>query len=128
MDSIRNTQSTANELLGSFGIWITTATHDQVLSSNQTDNNSQIPIGNITAPYLIITGGNQLLTNIKNEVYASMTEFGNTIPSEAGKLVVIVDSYTFSDAIMGGTFAEPTQRQRRIYDTEFYLFNEILLP
>jgi hypothetical protein len=126
MDSIRNSQSTANELLGSFGIWITTTTTDQVLSYNESENSSQIPIGNITSPYLTITGGNQLLTNNKNEVYATMTEFANTATGDVGRLLVVVDSYTFSDAVMGGTFTEPTERQRRIYDTEFFLFNEIL--
>jgi hypothetical protein len=127
MDSIRNPQSTANELLGNFGIWMTTATKDQVVLSNASDNTSQKPIGNITSPYLTITGGNQLLSNDNNEVYATMTEFMNTTTGEKGRLVVVVDSFTFSDAVMGGTFAEPTERQRQIYTTEFFLFQEVLL-
>ena len=127
MDSIRNPQSTANELLGNFGIWMTTATKDQVVLSNESDNTSQKPIGNITSPYLTITGGTQLFTNDNNEVYATMTDFMNTTTGDVGRLVVVVDSYTFSDAVMGGTFAEPTERQREIYDTEFFLFQEVLL-
>ena len=65
MDSIRNPQSTANELLGNFGIWMTMTTKDQVVLSNESDNTSQKPIGNITSPYLTITGGlNCYLTTI----------------------------------------------------------------
>ncbi len=128
MDSIKNPQSTANELLGNFGIWITTTMTDSVLFSNESENTSQIPIGNITSPYLTITGGDQLLTNDKNEVYAAFVEFNNTTTAEIGRLVVVVDSYTFTDAVMGGTFTEPTKRQRQFYDTEFFLFKEVLIP
>ncbi len=128
MDSIRNPESTANELIGNFGVWITTSTADQVLLSNESENASQMPIGNITSPYLTITGGTQLFANEKNEVYAAMTEFINTTTGDAGRLVVVVDSYTFSDAQMGGTFTEPTARQRQIYNTEFFLLNKILFP
>jgi hypothetical protein len=128
MDSIRNTQSTANELLGSFGVWITTSAADQELFSNESENSSQMPIGNITSPYLTITGGTQLLINDNNETYATMTEVVNPTTGDTGRLVVVVDSYTFCDALMGGTFTEPTEQQRRIYDTEFFLFSEILSP
>jgi hypothetical protein len=128
MDSIRNPQSTANELLGNFGIWITTTMTDSVLLSNESENTSQIPIGNMTSPYLTITGGDQLVTNDKNEVYAAFVEVNNTTTGEIGRLVVVVDSYTFTDAVMGGTFTEPTQRQRQFYNTEFFLFKELLIP
>jgi hypothetical protein len=128
MDSITNPQSTANELLGNFGIWITTSTADQVLLSNESENGSLMPRGNITFPYLIITGGTQLLINDKNEVYACSVEIQNITPGEQGRLIVVVDSSTFSDAQMGGTFAEPTNRQRQLYNTEFFLLNTILPP
>jgi len=128
MDSIRNPQSTANELLGSFGIWITTATVDQMLRSNESENTSQISVGNITSPYLTISGGDKLLTNDKNEVYATVIDFINTTSGDVGRLVVVVDSYTFSDALMGGTFTEPTEQQRHIYDTEFFFIRKVLSP
>jgi hypothetical protein len=76
---------------------------------------------------LTITGGDQLLTNDKNEVYAALVEFNNTPNGEIGRLVVVVDSYTFTDAVMGGTFTEPTKRQRQFYNTEFFLFKELLI-
>jgi hypothetical protein len=126
MDSVTNTESTANELIGNFGIWITTNIDDQYLFFNRSDNSSQMSVGNITSPYITITGGNQILTNNKNEIYASMTEFINETSGDVGKLIVVVDSYTFSDAVMGGTFTEPTEQQRQIYTTEFFLFNEVL--
>jgi hypothetical protein len=127
LDSIRNIQSTANDLLGSFGIWITTATNDQMVLFNESENRSQRNIGNMSSPYLTITGGSKLLTNEKNELTATMTEFKNITTGVTGKLVVAVDSYTFCDAVMGGVFTEPNQPQRRIYNTEFFLFKEILL-
>jgi hypothetical protein len=128
MDSIRNPQSTANELLGSFGIWITTTTVDHMLLSNESENTSQISVGNITSPSLIITGGDTLLTNDKNETYATVIDFLNTTTGDVGRLVVVVDSYSFSDALMGGTFTEPTEQQRHIYDTEFFLLRKVLSP
>ena len=85
-----------------------------------------MPIGNITSPYLAITGGTRMFIAGNNETYASMTEVLNATTGDAGRLVVVVDSYTFCDALMGGTFTEPTEQQRRIYDTEFFLFSEIL--
>jgi hypothetical protein len=126
MDSIRNPQSTANELLGSFGVWITTTTVDQMLFSNESENTSQISVGNITSPFLTITGGDELLTNDKNNVYATAIDFVNTTTGDNGRLVVVVDSYTFSDASMGGTFTEPTEQQRHLYDTEFFLIRKVL--
>jgi hypothetical protein len=128
MDSIRNPSSTANDLLGNFGIWITTMTADQVLLSNESQNTSQLSIGNLSTPYLTITGGETLLTNDKNEIYATLAEMKNTSTSDRGKLIVVVDSYSFSDALMGGTFSEPTSRQQQIYETEFFLFQQILSP
>ncbi|HUS99420.1 MAG TPA: DUF4350 domain-containing protein [Candidatus Thermoplasmatota archaeon] len=126
MDSITNTKSTANELIGNFGIWITTNIDDQYLYFNRSENSSQMSVGNMTIPYITITGGNQILTNNKNEIYASMTEFMNKTTGDVGKLVVVVDSYAFSDAVMGGTFTEPTEQQHQIFTTEFFLFNEVL--
>ena len=127
MDSIKNPSSTANDLLGSFGMWITTSTADKVLLFNESENMSQMLIGNLTPPYLTITGGDPLLTNENNESYASMTEIINSTTGAVGRLVAVVDSYAFSDALMGGTFTEPTQRQKQIYNTEFFLFQQILL-
>ena len=127
MDSILNSDSTANELIGNFGIWINYNTLDRSLyrSFNDTTNNSTV--GNITSPYLTITGGEKILFSENNETHASVFEFYNEATGKTGKIVVLVDSYSFSNSIMGGTFTEPDKNQLQIYNTEFYIFEEILL-
>lgn len=127
MDSITNTDSTANELTENFGIWITINTNDRILYENRDENGSNSSIGNITTPYLSLSGGKRILMDENNETYVSMVEFSNKTTGNAGKLVVVVDSYGFSDTVMGGTFTEPTERQRQIYETEFFLFDKVLL-
>jgi len=126
MDSITNAKSTANEFIGTFGMWITTNTVDQKVYRNETALNENASLGSIITPYLSVTGGQPLFNRGNNDTYASMIEFPNTTTGARGKLVVVVDSYSFSDAAMGGTFTEPTEQQRQIYATEFYLLNEIL--
>jgi hypothetical protein len=132
LDSIRNPCSTANELLGNYGVWITTTNRDvplfQNMSQNESDNDSQMPVGTMTSPYLTITGGIPLLMNTDSDVAASLSEFENTTTGKLGRLLVVVDSYTFCDAIMGSTFTEPTERQRLVYNTEFFLFTQLLSP
>jgi len=126
MDSIMNSQSTANDLLGNFGMWLLPMTTDQPLYPEKNEDGNQTSVGNITVPSLIVTGGKPILHNQENETYASMIEFINETTGVVGRLVVIVDSYTFSDVIMGGPFTDPTERQREIYDTQFFLFEEVL--
>jgi hypothetical protein len=126
MDSIMNTESSANELLGSFGMWLVIHTNDHPLYFDRNEDGNQTLIGNSTTPYLSLLGGRQILHDNENKTYASMIEVTNKTTGDVGTLVVIVDSYTFSDAIMGNPFTEPTERQRRIYDTEFFLITEVL--
>ncbi|MCK4416221.1 MAG: hypothetical protein KAU84_03625, partial [Thermoplasmatales archaeon] len=127
MDSILNSDSTVNELIGNFGIWINYNTLDRSLyrSFNDTTNNSTV--GNITSPYLTITGGEKILFSENNETHASVVEFYNEATGKTGKIVVLVDSYSFINSIMGGTFTEPDKNQLQIYNIEFYIFEEILL-
>lgn len=126
MDSITNGYSTANELIGNFGMWINYNTLDQSLyiKSNDTINNTIV--GNISSPYLTITGGKKTLFIETNETQGSVVEFINETTGKIGQVVVLVDSYTFSDSIMGGTFIEPDGHQMKIYNTEFFIFEEIL--
>jgi hypothetical protein len=126
MDSITNIKSTTNELVGNFGIWVTTNTDDNLVYHSDSENDGNSSIGNITSPYLSLSGGKRILINGNNETYASMIEFSNATTGNLGKLVVVVDSYTFSDAVMGGTFTDPTEQQHQIYETEFFLFNSVL--
>jgi hypothetical protein len=126
IDSITNSKSTANDLLSTFGIWVTTTTDEQPLYQNTTPINNTTKQGTITTPYLTLTGGTPILTNEKNTTYATMIEFNNTSTGKTGRLVVLVDSYSFSDALMGGLFSEPTPTQKDIYDTEFFLFQDVI--
>lgn len=126
MDSITNPKSIANDLISNFGMWLVTNITGNPLYSNGSALGGNISVGSTVVPYLSITGGQPIFINAKNETYASMTAITNTSNGKVGKLVVVVDSYSFSDAMMGGTFTEPNNQQRQSYDTEFYLFNEIL--
>ena len=127
MDSIFNSESSANDLLGNFGLWINYNTIDHHLSPITNASKENRSIGNSTTPYLSITGGENLLVTQLNETSASLVEFVNETTGKTGKIVVFIDSYTFSDAVMGGPLTEPDERQQQIYSTEYYLFEEILL-
>lgn len=126
MDSITNIQSTANDFIGNFGMWIMTNITHNPLYRNESALGGNISIGSTVVPYLSITGGQSIFINGNNITYASMVEFSNTSTGKIGKLIVVVDSYSFSDVMMGGTFIEPTEQQLQIYNLEFYLFNELL--
>ncbi len=125
MDSIMNPQSTANELLGTYGMWIGIDSDHQSVFHNRSFNERGSEIGTISTPYLTVAGGTPVLLNDENDTYASMTEVINQTTGARGMLVVVVDSYMFSDAVMGGTFTEPSEQQRRIYSTEFFLLDYI---
>ncbi len=127
MDSVTNSRSTANELIGNFGMWINHNTLDQRLYQTFNDTKNNLTIGNLTSPYLSITGGEKILQNEENETYASVVEFYNESTGKMGKIVVLVDSYSFSDIVMGGTFNEPDEYQKQIYNTEYYIFEKFLL-
>jgi hypothetical protein len=126
MDSITNPQSTANELLGTFGIWISTDTSVEQMHENISSlhgNMSNLTLGH---PSLILTGGTPLLLDPQNTTHACIVEFSNQTTGEHGKLVVLIDSYSFCDTAMGNTFTTPSDQQRQIYSTEFFLFNNVL--
>lgn len=125
MDSIMNPQSTANELLGTFGMWLGADSDHQPVFFNRSLNENGSEIGTITTPYLTVAGGTPVLMNRGNETYARMIEVINETTGARGMFVVVVDSYMFSDAVMGGTFTEPSEQQRRIYSTEFFLLDYI---
>jgi hypothetical protein len=126
MDSVQNSKSTTNELIGNFGIWINENIQNQRLFLNNTDIFENRTIGNISYPYLSIIGGETMFINEKNETQISIVELHNKITGKNGTIVVVVDSYTFSDASMGGTFSEPNDNQILIYKTEYFIFEELL--
>ena len=120
MDGILNVNSTANELLQNFGMWLTAKYQIQIANITTGNQTNQTTIGNTTKPYLTIIGGNTIFVNEENQTTIAFAEKGK------GKVVVMVDSYTFSDSIMGGTFTVPNSFQRSVYDTEFYIFEDVI--
>jgi len=138
MDGILNTQSTANNLLPHFGMWINRDSDNyQMISeynytidnssmenetiideSNNSENNTSF--GNVTTPSLSIIGGEKIFITEDNSTSIATVQYGE------GKVVVVVDSFTFCDVVMGGSFTEPDEDLRKIYDTEYYIFEEIL--
>ena len=117
MDSIINQESTINELLSHFGMKV-------IIESkfNGTKNINNRLIGGITIPALKISGGKNILEDEQDQIILSVYE-----TETGGKVVVFVDSYTFSNEIMGSTFTIPNEIQQRLYNTEYYIFEEILL-
>lgn len=125
MDSILNAKSTANELLEKFGIYLDYETIVYTLynSSNESiyaNDSNYTGVGNIVTPYLSIKGEADQLFTKENNTFVVIVNRGE------GKLVVVVDSYTFTDKILGGTFTEPDSELRKIYDLQYYIFEEIL--
>ncbi len=120
MDSALNADSSANQLLKDFDITLSYETSDYSLH-RLNDTISNLTIGNVSTPYLNIIGGEDVFIIEDNRTSMAVTEMGE------GKIVVVVDSYTFSNNVLGGTFTEPDGSLRKIYDTEYYIFEELLL-
>ena len=121
MDSALNMDSTANELLNIFDISLSLEQSDHILYKSNNTALNNLTIGNISTPYLMINGGDDVFVTEKNETSIAVVEKGE------GKIVVVIDSYTFNNNVLGGTFAEPDESLRQIYNTEFYIFEELLL-
>jgi hypothetical protein len=119
MDSITNSRSTTNELISNFGMWINKKSSNLTLFD---DKNK----ATILRPYLSISGGENVYFDEKNETQISVMNFYNQSSGKNGTIVVVVDSYTFMDANMGGVFNEPNKNQLKIFETEFFIFEELL--
>jgi hypothetical protein len=126
MDSITNSMSTTNELISNFGMWINKKSINLNLFKNISNIDENKSKGIILSPYLSITGGENIYFDERNEIQISVNNFYNESIGKNGTVVVIVDSYTFRDANMGGVFFEPNYDQLEIYKTEFFIFEELL--
>lgn len=116
MDSILNLDSTSNELLRGFDIQIKYNTFNFSLH-----NSSNTSTDSVKKPYLSIEGKIDKFFDKDNETSIAINKMGD------GKVVVFVDSYTFSDEILGGRFTEPDEKLKKIYELEYYIFEKILL-
>ena len=123
MDSITNVDSTANEVLEPFGMSI----HRNVSHPDLQYMIENLTAGNNTSPYLTVSGGEKIVVNETNETYLHVVEVSTGASGKTGKVVVFVDSFVFSNVLIGGTFTEPDDRQMMRYNIEFYIFEEVLL-
>lgn len=119
-DSVLNVNSTANELLQHFGMWITT--ESRYVSAKTGSNTTNNTVVNVSAsvPYLNIIGGNATVLDENNNTILSALNIGE------GVVAVFVDSYAFSDVVMGGVFTVPDGNQERVYNLEYYIFENVL--
>lgn len=68
---------------------------------------------------MTINNGKNVFVTEKNKKSIAIVEI------DKANIVVLIDSYTFSNKIMGGTFTEPDDSLRQIYNTEFYIFEDL---
>ena len=123
MDSIANNHSTAQDLAHMFGMDIQKPPYH-----NESTINISIPVEGFTTSYLSLAGGTPIRLDEHNYTNACVTLPFPEAQGKQGKVVVVVDSYVFSDAVMGGLFIQPDEQQQQLYEAEFYLFEKILLP
>ncbi len=126
MDSITNPHSTADEILGAFGIWVSTNTSIERVHENISSLHGNFSTTALGSPSLSLMGGTPLLLSSQNMTKACIVEFSNLTTGEHGKLVALIDSFSFCDTVMGNTFTEPSDQQREVYNTEFFLFTNVL--
>ena len=107
-------------------MWINKKSNNFQLSDNLTEIGENNCKGNILSPYLSISGGEKIFVNDRNETQISLMNFFNEQIGTNGTVVVVVDSYTFRDQNMGGVFTEPNDHQLDLYNTEFFIFEELL--
>jgi len=119
LDSIRNPHSTANELLGPLGIWISTTSVNVTAAAGNTSAAVTTAV-----PMLTIEGGTPLRMDGQGNTVLSLVTFENST-GWPGRMLVMVDSFQFSTAQMGSPLTEPTAQQRQIYDTEYFLFDTL---
>ncbi|MEM0466780.1 MAG: hypothetical protein QXX20_04200 [Candidatus Thermoplasmatota archaeon] len=125
-DGIRNQHSTTNDLINSYGMSLTVETNSlfvppESLSNTTICNDSRV----VVQPYLTIKGGEKLIASDNNSSFCSQIRITNAQTNSTGRIIVFTDSYCFSDAVMGSPFTMPTDHQRHVYATLYYLLEKI---
>ena len=122
MDSIINQDSTSNQLLGflygdTFKLQVMKDMHTLEVG-NSTGEQGHL----IAGPYLAIVGSGftYSVLNDDNHTAVAVKDYGE------GRVIVVVDSYSFSNAMMGGSFTVPDKTQRAIYETEYYILENLV--
>jgi len=119
-DSIQNEGSTVNEVVGGFGLWVFVDSMTDELYSNVSGIASFV--GNVSLPVVQISGGESLGFVLDNSSYIQGVEIVNESTGRVGRVVVVVDSFSFSNKVLGGPLVDPDEEQLALYDTIFYLY------
>ncbi|HEC91561.1 MAG TPA: hypothetical protein ENI51_00970 [Candidatus Atribacteria bacterium] len=102
--------SAINQIINLFGarLNINNETHEVCIENLSSSN----PYTNITTENISI--------NQQSQLFIIVIENGN------GKIIIAVDSTIFSDYTMGTVFSEPNTFQKKLYEIEYYLFNNVV--
>ncbi len=114
LDDPRNDPSSTDQILGLFGMRRDTVVVDSAVIRNRQ--------GESIAPARwagAVLGGKPLLWLSSGAVVAAEDSL------EAGTITVFMNSYAFTDAMMGATGANPDARQRRLYELEYWLLRRM---
>lgn len=114
LDSVRNIDSTSNDILRYFGIRL--GIIYDVKQLNISANNSTAMV----IPKIAVYGENISYFTNDTDVCVAYKDYG------AGRVIVVVDSYSFSNVVMGSSFVIPNEHQRAIYETEFYILENLV--
>jgi hypothetical protein len=115
LDGAQNADSTANRLLGEFGLQI----EDPPSADSSVLDQSGTNVASVQRPRPV-TGGEPLLRLASGEPFASASRVG------AGMLVAIGSSHVFTGRSMGNTSVIPNTYQRGVYEIEFWLFRNLM--
>lgn len=118
MDSIYNMGSTSNQILLRFGLSIE-PTYAYLSLNNTEDNISK----SIAFPTLMINTLDEnvnLIENNLNNVCIAYRDYGK------GRVMVVVDSSSFSNFAMEFPTTYPNEQQRSLYNTSYFIFENLL--
>ncbi|MBU1941083.1 MAG: hypothetical protein KKC68_04860 [Candidatus Thermoplasmatota archaeon] len=119
-DSIENPGSTANEVLGGFGLWRYIDFENRVVLGNGSDVNSSV--GNVSLPVIRVSGGVSLGELVDGVSVIRGVEVVNDSTGVVGRVLVVVDASSFSNKVLGGPLSEPDREQLGLFDTIFFIY------
>ncbi len=115
LDGAHNTGSTANRLLGEYGIRIEEAPFAQSFVFDKDGRK----IAAVERPRPV-TGGEPILTLAFGKPFVTATKVGK------GVIAAMASSHLFTDRTMGVTSTVPDSYQSGIYETEYWLFRNLM--
>ena len=115
LDGANNQSSTANQLLDGYGIKIEEARFRQSWVFDR--KGRKIAAVKVPRP---VTGGVPVLRMAFGKPFLTATKVGK------GLIAVMGSSHLYTNRSMGNTSAVPSANQARIYETEFWLFRNLM--